>query len=84
MVLRLRLRPVTVVLIRDCCTSGCDLAVVTTDAAASAVRVIERYASRWSIEALLYCDMTTGSDGDYVLPAERLVEIRGRTGPITR
>jgi hypothetical protein len=31
-----------------------------------------------------YCDMTTEPDGDYVRPAERLVEIRGRTGPITR
>jgi predicted hydrolase (HD superfamily) len=32
-------------------------------------------------EALLYCDMTTGPDGDYVRPADRLVEIRGRYGP---
>jgi HD domain len=32
-------------------------------------------------DALLYCDMTTGPDGDYVRPAERLVEIRGRYGP---
>jgi hypothetical protein len=32
-------------------------------------------------DALLYCDMTTGPDGDYVQPAERLVEIRGRYGP---
>jgi predicted hydrolase (HD superfamily) len=32
-------------------------------------------------EALLYCDMTTGPDGDYVRSAERLVEIRGRYGP---
>ncbi len=31
--------------------------------------------------ALLYCDMTTGPDGDYVRPADRLVEIRGRYGP---
>ena len=30
---------------------------------------------------LLYCDMTTGPDGDYVRPADRLVEIRGRYGP---
>src|SRR5262252_6636133 len=28
-------------------------------------------------DALLYCDMTTGPDGDFVQPAERLVEIRG-------
>jgi hypothetical protein len=32
-------------------------------------------------DALLYCDMTTGPDGDYVQPADRLVEIRGRYGP---
>ena len=46
-------RPVTVVLIRDRCASGYDLALVTTDAAASAARVIERYASRWSIEVAI-------------------------------
>src|SRR5215472_2587644 len=32
-------------------------------------------------DALLYCDMTTGPDGHYVRPADRLVEIRGRYGP---
>lgn len=32
-------------------------------------------------DALLYCDMTTGPDGDHVRPADRLVEIRGRYGP---
>ena len=32
-------------------------------------------------DALLYCDMTTGPDADYVRPADRLVEIRGRYGP---
>lgn len=32
-------------------------------------------------DALLYCDMTTGPDGDSVRPADRLVEIRGRYGP---
>ncbi len=32
-------------------------------------------------DALLYCDMTTGPDGDYVRPSDRLVEIRGRYGP---
>ena len=31
--------------------------------------------------ALLYCDMTTGPDGDYVRPADRLAEIRGRDSP---
>jgi DDE superfamily endonuclease len=46
-------RPVTVVLIRDRSTSGYDLALVTTDTAASAARVIERYAARWSIEVAI-------------------------------
>jgi hypothetical protein len=32
-------------------------------------------------DVLLYCDMTTGPDGDHVRPADRLVEIRGRYGP---
>jgi HD domain len=32
-------------------------------------------------DALLFYDMTTGPDGDYVRPAYRLVEIRGRYGP---
>lgn len=35
-------------------------------------------------DALCYCDMTTGPDGDYVRPADRLVEIRDDTAPITR
>jgi Transposase DDE domain len=42
--------PVTVVLVRGKPASGCDLAFITTDAAATAAQVIERYASRWSIE----------------------------------
>jgi DDE superfamily endonuclease len=46
-------RPVTVVLIRDQSVSGYDLALVTTDTAASAVQPIERYASRWSIEVAI-------------------------------
>ena len=32
-------------------------------------------------DALLYCDMTTGPDGDYVRPDDRLAEIRARYGP---
>jgi hypothetical protein len=46
-------RPVTVVLIRDKSTTGYDLALVTTDLAASAAQVIERYAARWSIEVAI-------------------------------
>lgn len=33
------------------------------------------------MDALLYCDMTTSPDGDYVRPADRLVEVRARYGP---
>jgi hypothetical protein len=46
-------RPVRVVLIRDKSKTGCDLALVTTDAEAAMTRVIERYASRWSIEVAI-------------------------------
>jgi hypothetical protein len=46
-------RPVTVVLIRDRAKNGYDLALITTDAAASAAAVIERYAARWSIEVAI-------------------------------
>ena len=46
-------RPVTVVLIRDRSAAGYDLALVTTDTAATAAQVIERYAARWSIEVTI-------------------------------
>jgi hypothetical protein len=46
-------RPVTVVLIRDRSAAGYDLALVTTDTAATAAQVIERYAARWSIEVAI-------------------------------
>jgi hypothetical protein len=46
-------RPVTVVLIRDRSAAGYDLALVTTDPAATPAQVIERYASRWSIEVAI-------------------------------
>ena len=48
-----RTRPVTVVLIRDKSKTGFDLALVTTDTAATATQVIERYAARWSIEVAI-------------------------------
>ncbi|EQD36937.1 transposase, IS4, partial [mine drainage metagenome] len=41
---------VQVVLVRDKSKAGYDVALVTTDLAASAAQIIERYASRWSIE----------------------------------
>jgi hypothetical protein len=46
-------RPVTVVLIRDRSVAGYDLALVTTDTAATAAQMIERYAARWSIEVAI-------------------------------
>ena len=46
-------RAVTVVLIRDRSAAGYDLALVTTDTATTAARVIERYAARWSIEVAI-------------------------------
>jgi hypothetical protein len=46
-------RAVQVVLIRDRAQDGYDLALATTDLAASPAQVIERYASRWSIEVAI-------------------------------
>jgi DDE superfamily endonuclease len=46
-------RAVQVVLIRDRAQDGYDLALATTDLAASPAHVIERYASRWSIEVAI-------------------------------
>ena len=46
-------RAVQVIVIRDRSAAGYDLALVTTDLAASTTQVIERYASRWSIEVAI-------------------------------
>jgi len=46
-------RAVTVVLIRDRSAASYDLALVTTDTAATAAQVIERYASRWAVEVAI-------------------------------
>jgi hypothetical protein len=43
-------QPVTVVIVRDKPGTGFGIALVTTDREVTAERVIERYASRWSIE----------------------------------
>ena len=43
-------RPVQIVLVRDRAKAGYDLALATTDLTASPAQVIDRYASRWSIE----------------------------------
>jgi hypothetical protein len=46
-------RPVTVVLVRDKPGRGLGIALVTTDRDATMTQVIERYASRWSIEVAI-------------------------------
>ncbi len=52
---------VQVVLVRDDSTDGYDVALVSTDLAATASQVIERYAARWSIEiAFEDAKQTTG------------------------
>jgi hypothetical protein len=54
---------VHVVFVRDKSTTGYDVALVTTDLAASAAGVIERYASRWSIEVSIQDAKQTGGVG---------------------
>jgi hypothetical protein len=52
---------VRVVLVRDKARAGYDIALVSTDPAATATQVIERYAARWSIEvAIEDAKQTTG------------------------
>ena len=52
---------VRVVLVRDKARAGYDIALVSTDLAATPARVIERYAARWSIEvAIEDAKQTTG------------------------
>ncbi len=46
-------RPVQVVLVRERAATGYDLALATTDLAATSAQAIERYASRWSIEVAI-------------------------------
>lgn len=46
-------RHVQVVLVRDKSPAGYDIALATTDLAASPARVIERYAARWPIEVAI-------------------------------
>ena len=46
-------RTVTVMLVRDRPANGCNMALVTTDTAATAAQVIERYASRWAVEVAI-------------------------------
>lgn len=43
-------QPVRLVMVRDAGTSGYDIALITTDVATAPPQLVERYASRWSIE----------------------------------
>ena len=53
--------PVQVVLVRDAAQTGYDVALVSTDPAATAAELVERYAARWSIEvAFEDAKQTTG------------------------
>ena len=44
---------VQVILVRDKATTGYDIALVTTDLAATPAQIIQRYATRWSIEVAI-------------------------------
>ena len=67
-------RAVTVVLICDRSASGYDLALVTTDTAATAAQLIERYASRWSIEVAIEDARQVFGAGQARNPTARAVE----------
>ena len=54
---------VQVVIVRDKSTTGYDVALTTTDLAATATQIIERYASRWSIEVCIEDAKQTGGVG---------------------
>ncbi|MHB8288072.1 MAG: transposase [Acidimicrobiales bacterium] len=55
---------VQVVLVRDKSKTAYDVALVTTDLAADAAQIIERYGSRWSIEVCIEDAKQTGGVGE--------------------
>jgi hypothetical protein len=65
---------VQVVLVRDKSKTGYDVALITTDLAASAAVVIERYASRWSIEVAIEDAKQLGGVGQARNRLERAVQ----------
>jgi hypothetical protein len=65
---------VQVVFVRDRSASGYDVALVTTDLAASAAEVVERYATRWSIEVAIEDAKQLGGVGQARNRLERAVE----------
>ncbi len=62
---------VQVVLVRDKSKTGYDIALATTDLEASAAQVIERYASRWSIEVAIEDAKQLGGVGPGPQPPTR-------------
>jgi hypothetical protein len=54
---------VQVVLVRDHARTGYDVALVSTDLAATAAQLVERYAARWSIEVAIEDAKQTGGVG---------------------
>lgn len=77
-------QPVQVVLVRDTvrdnATRGYDIALVTTDLTATPAQIIERYATRWSIEVAIEDAKQTGGVGQARNRVPRAVE---RTVPFT-
>ena len=70
---------VQVVLVRDKSKTGCDVALVSTDLAASTAQIIERYASRWSIEVSIEDAKQLGGVGQARNRLQAAVE---RTAPL--
>jgi len=73
-------QPVQVVLVRDRHHTGYAIALVSTDLAASAGQIIERYAARWSIEVAIEDAKQTSGVGQ---ARNRLPAAVARTVPFT-
>jgi hypothetical protein len=71
---------VQVALVRDSSTTGYDVAFVSTELSASAAQIIERYASRWSIEVAIEDAKQLGGVGQARNRLQAAVE---RTVPFT-
>ena len=72
---------VQVIFVRDKSNSGYDIALVTTDLDATASQVIERYASRWSIEVAIEDAKQLGGVGRARLPSRKPPDACGCRGP---
>jgi len=65
---------VQVILVRDKAKTGYDVALVSTDLAATAAQIIERYAARWSIEVAIEDAKQTVGVGQARNRVQRAVE----------